>query len=225
METIRDKHYALESYLDYDTIVLANGAYPERSELRALITHALDSPQHYIACCDGAVNSLYAHTGQVPDLVVGDLDSVQAEIRALLGNKLVHIPEQDTNDLTKTITYINQTLGKRRILLLGATGKREDHTLGNISLLPGYSSLVEDLVLLTDTGYFRLISEPCSLAVRLGTQLSFFCFSPEPISVQGVQWPIKHQSLPQLWCGTLNRASSDCVHVETLSPMLVFIAN
>lgn len=225
MNLPKRKHYTHEEYLEYATIVLANGAYPQQSKLRSLLCKAIDSEQHFVACCDGAVNNLYLHTQQVPDLVVGDLDSVGPELRALLGDKLVHIAEQETNDLSKTIRYIHQTQGKQRIVLLGATGKREDHTLGNISLLPSYAPLVEELVLLSDTGYFRLITSHCSLEVKVGTQLSFFAFGPEAISVRGVQWPIEQMSLPYLWSGTLNRACSERIEIDTTVPILVFIAN
>lgn len=47
--------------------------------------------------------------------------------------------------------------GFRRIDILGATGKREDHTLGNISLLFDYMRQGLDVTMQTDYGSFT----PC----------------------------------------------------------------
>ena len=48
--------------------------------------------------------------------------------------------DQETNDLTKAVNYV-KTLGFREVLILGATGRREDHTLGNISLLAQFKGM------------------------------------------------------------------------------------
>ena len=50
---------------------------------------------------------------------------------------LHRISDQETNDQTKAVNFL-LAQGKRRIAIIGATGNREDHTLGNISLLSDY---------------------------------------------------------------------------------------
>lgn len=220
------KHYPAKEYNHYDTIVLANGAFPQSSEALTLLQRWLCREHNdFLACCDGAVNSLMDYCHNLPDVVVGDLDSLSQELRMQLEDRLVHIAEQESNDLSKTINYLCQDLGRRRIIILGATGKREDHTLGNLSLLPSYASIVDELVLITDTGYFRLVKEPCTLEVQRGGQLSFFSFDAQPISVRGVQWSLEHRILPYLWSGTLNRAQDNIITIEVYHPILVFVAH
>lgn len=219
------KHYPLLSHLDYDTLVLANGAYPKESTALSLIEAWAQAPEdRHLVCCDGAVNKLLSLQSVLPNKVVGDLDSISPQLRSLLGDRLIQVKEQESNDLSKTMRYIHSTLGLRSIVLLGATGEREDHTLGNLSLLPSYAPLVEELVLMTDTGYFRLITEASTMEVVPGSQISFFNFERSPISVRGVHWALEQHILPYLWSGTLNRANSSTIYIEAPNPILVFVA-
>lgn len=220
------KHYPQKEYNQYDTIVLANGAFPSSQEaLTYLQRWQTGVHSDFLACCDGAVNSLIDYCNSLPDIVIGDLDSLSHELRGALHNRLIHISEQETNDLSKTINYLSRELGRRRIILLGATGKREDHTLGNLALLPSYAELLDELVVLTDTGYFRLIKESCTIEIERETEVSFFSFEPKVITVKGVYWEIDDYSLPYLWSGTLNRACESTITVKTQHPILIFIAH
>ena len=70
----------------------------------------------------------------MPDIIIGDGDSLCPEYRELYASLVHHNPDQETNDQTKAVHYL-YARGMRRIAIVGATGKREDHTIGNISLL------------------------------------------------------------------------------------------
>lgn len=218
------KHYSLDDYQAYEAIVLANGEFPKSEAVLKYIERWASGWGYFLACCDGAVNKLLRYTDKLPDLVVGDLDSIEPRTKDRLGHRLVHISEQDTNDLSKTITHLSQELGYKRIIILGATGGREDHTLGNLALLPCYAGLVDELVLLTDTGYFRLIKAASSIEVGIGTQVSVFSFDGKPLTLRGVHWPLEGYSLPQLWSGTLNRADEATISLIPSSPTLLFVA-
>lgn len=207
------------------TLVLANGAFPECPIALELIDRWAKGDRAYrLISCDGAVNKLYAHTGLLPDLVVGDLDSIASELRQQLSERLRHFSDRDTNDLTKTITFVSRRLGLRDISLLGASGGREDHLLGNISLLSGYAPLVDELVMLTDEGHFRLLTQSSSLEAEVGQQVSLFDFVGGAITTQGLHWPLVSYRLPHIWSGTLNRADAPIISVEIESPVLVFLA-
>lgn len=220
------KHYPLNSHLGYPSIVLANGEFPRGEAPLALIDRWAGGGEGYhLACCDGAVNKLLAYTDRLPDCVVGDLDSISPQLKARLGDRLIHIAEQESNDLSKTINYLSRHLGHRQLTLLAATGQREDHSLANIALLPMYAGLVEELVLLTDYGYFRLVQQPCTMELPVGTQISFFNFEQSPLTVRGVHWALDKHCLPYLWSGTLNRTDEATIHIEPSNPILVYIAN
>lgn len=209
------------------TLVLANGAFPKCPISLELIERwRKGEDQGYsLISCDGAVNKLYQHTGLLPDLAVGDLDSISSELRERLTERLHHFTDQDTNDLTKTMTFVSRNLGLREVSLLGASGGREDHLLGNISLLSDYASLVDELVMLTDEGYFRLLRESASLEVEVGQQISLFDFIGGAITTHGLHWSLEGYVLPHIWSGTLNRADKSLITLEIETPILVFVAN
>lgn len=221
------KHYPLytKETLPRD-LVLANGAFPTAPTPLALLDRwSLNQEGYTLTCCDGAVNKLRRYTSILPDAVVGDLDSVSPALRALLGERVHRFPDQDTNDLTKTMHFLHNTRGARAITLLGASGGREDHLLANLALLPSYATLTEELIMLTDEGYFILLSEPSEVEVTIGQQVSIFNFSQTPVSLSGVRWPLRGDVLPQLWSGSLNCAEEDVIRVETHSPILLYLAN
>ena len=114
-----------------EAVVLANGEYPTAPLPLQILA---DAP--YVVCCDGGADE-YIRNGHTPNLIIGDGDSISEENRKKYGHLLHRIAEQETNDQTKAVNYL-LSQGKRRIAIVGATGKREDHTLGNISLLMDY---------------------------------------------------------------------------------------
>ena len=79
--------------------------------------------------------------------------------------------------------------------------------------------------MLTDEGYFLLITEPSTIDVLIGQKVSIFNFQRTPISFGGVRWPLVETTLPALWCGSLNCAIENQITVHTTSPILIFLAN
>ena len=127
---------------EVEAVVLANGEYPTAS----LPLHILESAP-YVVCCDGGADE-YIRQGHIPNLIIGDGDSICEENRRKYGHLLHCISEQETNDQTKAVSYL-LSQGKRRIAIVGATGRREDHTLGNISLLMDYMRAGADVLIQT----------------------------------------------------------------------------
>lgn len=134
---------------EVEAVVLANGEYPTAS----LPLHILESAP-YVVCCDGGADE-YIRQGHIPNLIIGDGDSICEENRRKYGHLLHCISEQETNDQTKAVSYL-LSQGKRRIAIVGATGRREDHTLGNISLLMDYMRAGADVCTYTDYGVSSL---------------------------------------------------------------------
>ncbi len=207
-------------------IILANGAFPHSKDVLQFIDEWASGESAYrLICCDGAVNKLQAYTNVLPDAVVGDLDSVSPELKSLLADRLHHFPSQDINDLTKAMRYVTKSLKAKSVLLLGASGERDDHFLANIALLPTYVELVDDLIMLTDQGAFYLVKDEASFDVVIGQQVSVFNFSQSPITLKGVHWALEEAVLPELWCGTLNRADEPLISLKTTTPSLLYLAN
>ena len=137
----------------FDAVILANGTFPTHALPLGLLHQA-----KHVFCCDGAITELSRHTDIVPDAIVGDCDSLSPEMQQSYASIIHHVSEQDYNDLTKATRYALFALdnkSNRTFCYLGATGKREDHTLGNISLLAYYyQELGVQPFMVSDYGYF-----------------------------------------------------------------------
>lgn len=204
------------------TIVLAAGLFPKTERALALLRSA-----DFIACCDGAANSC-VQAGFVPDVIVGDGDSVNAEVRHRYADRIVRIAEQETNDLTKTVKHC-LALGRRDITILGATGLREDHSVANIALLMDYADLLpvtqgEDpaIRMVSDYGTFYPCRDQLRLEIEIGREISIFNFGASYFSATGLQYPL--YDFTRLWQGTLNVATRREVQIDARGKFLVYVA-
>ena len=202
------------------TIILANGSFPKATYLLQI----LDSAKQII-CCDGAVNKL-VDSGREPSLIIGDLDSVNPDIKERFSDRLICVKDQNTNDLTKAVNWcLSQSIDD--ILILGATGEREDHTIANIFLLSKYQDLLK-VRMLTDKGVFIPISETSVLDAFVGQQISIFSQTYDvEISSEGLKYPLHNLKLDACWMGTLNEAVSPQFKIsfEGKASVIVYLLN
>lgn len=206
----------VQSTLRADAVILAAGDFPTHPIPLGMLTKAADR----IICCDGAADRLLRE-GFTPLAVVGDGDSILPEARRRLSDRLHIESEQDTNDLSKAVRYaVSQ--GMRRLTILGATGRREDHTLGNISLLADYQARGLDVEMWTDYGVFTPATGCQTFASRAGQQLSVFCLDDAPLTLRDVRWPLEGRRITRWWQASLNEALTDTFRIETRGRIIVF---
>nr|MCR5193432.1 thiamine diphosphokinase [Bacteroidales bacterium] len=195
---------------------LANGPFPKRREALMAIKQS-----NLLICCDGAYmrlieSDIFANAKQIPEVhVVGDGDSLSSALRDDPPFATTFAPwssDQECNDLTKAVLY-SIKLGVGRIVILGATGLREDHTLGNISLLAHYSTMKTlegnplEVRMYSDHGYFTPLHATATLSSFPRQQVSLFSLTPGlPVSVEGLRYPIERRVFSQLWEATLNES-------------------
>jgi len=187
---------------NFKTVILANGNFPcHKIPLEFL------SSAEQIICCDGAVENLLK-AGFKPDFIIGDLDSISDEIKNQFASILIYQAEQETNDLTKAFHFCLEN-NRTEITILGASGKREDHTLGNLSLLMDYAEKGK-VQMLTDNGIFIPLLETSTLESYPGEQISIISLFPETMfTFQNLLYPVKDRKLTSWWQGTLNEAKSN----------------
>ena len=189
---------------EFDVVIVANGQFPTHEIPLGILRKA-----RYVVACDGAITSLQK-VGIKANVVIGDGDSVPEELRHLL----IQISEQDDNDLTKATRYcINHlkhqpstfTLSPLKIAYLGATGLREDHTLGNIGLLMRYyREMGVEGMMFTDHGFFTPAYGNKTFISKPGQQVSIFNFGCKRLMSEGLRW--NSYAYDQWWQGTLNEA-------------------
>ena len=200
--------------------ILANGTFPRRDEALQALLQA-----NIVVCCDGAYNKLvdsqlFSRAVSIPQVyVVGDGDSLGAAATPFPATFIDKYKDQDTNDLTKAVRYA-LSLGVERLVILGATGLREDHTLGNISLLASYAQMPTvsgkplTVRMYTDYGFFTPVTDSVTLASFPRQQVSLFSLDPDIyVSVSGLKYPIEHRCLRYWWEATLNEAIGDSFSV------------
>ena len=110
--------------------------------------------------------------------------------------------------------------GIKRIVLVGATGKREDHTLGNISLLMEYQQMRTEVVMLTDYGFFIPATGDKVFAGFPRQQVSVFNFGAEQLRSEGLKYPI--YDFHSLWQGTLNEVEHSSFRISAKGNYLVY---
>lgn len=204
-----NEHYIPEA------VILANGEYPSHELPLKLLKEA-----EFVVCCDGAANE-YISRGHTPDVIIGDGDSLSPENKIRFSGIVHHIADQETNDQTKAIRFL-QEKGFRRIAILGATGKREDHTLGNISLLIDYMRSGMEVRTFTDYGVFMPIEGTQTFASHPGQQVSIINFGAKGLKGEGLVYPLS--DFTNWWQGTLNEATADHFSIHCEGEYLLFIA-
>ncbi len=200
------------------TVILADGTFPVQPQPLAALRHAAR-----VVCCDGAALKLQA-IGMEPAAVVGDMDSLPAAVRRAFADRAIHDPGQEDNDLSKAFRYcLSQNW--RHLVVLGATGLREDHTLANISLLADFARDAR-VTMLTDTGEFRPLLKSGRVVCRPGQAVSVFSFDPATaITSRGLKYPLRRLRLSRWWQAALNEANGKGFELRfTGGPLLVYLA-
>ena len=182
-----------------DVVVVCNGQFPTHEIPLAILRQAKT-----IICCDGAILKLSA-VGIRPTVIVGDLDSITKEVKETYSDIIFHNPDQETNDLTKSMLWAKQQ-GFHDVTILGATGLREDHAIANISLLAEYERQGFTVRMVSDFGVFTPISQTHSFSSFKGQKVSIFSLQPDvSIRSENLKYSFD-RPLPSWWCGTLNES-------------------
>lgn len=198
----------------FEAVIVAGGDYPTAPQPLEVLHNA-----PFVVCCDGAADR-YIATGHVPDAIVGDGDSISAYNRTKYASRLHIVAEQETNDQTKAVNFL---LGKeiRHIAIVGATGRREDHTIGNISLLIEYARAGAQVRSFTDHGVFIPCNGDTTLKCRKGQQVSIFSITAKKLSAEGLLYPIYDFS--NWWQGTLNECTGEQFTIYSEGEYLLFV--
>lgn len=199
----------------YEVVILAAGDYPTAGKALRLLQTA-----DRVVCCDSAAADFIRREGRYPWRIVGDCDSLPADLCQRYADIIVHEREQETNDLSKAIRFVRSE-GFNRIAIVGATGKREDHTLGNISLLIDYMRMGLEVSMLTDYGCFHPCHDSFSAELPLGTQVSIFSFGATGFRGNGLRYPL--HDFTNWWQGTLNETVQPNIDITAQGDFLVYV--
>ena len=206
-------------------VILANGAFPTEPYPLFL----LDSAEG-VVCCDGALERWLQHNPNArPLAVVGDMDSLPQALREQFSAQVVAVAEQDDNDLTKALRWVLQEHPEaEEIVILGATGLREDHTVGNLGLLMDYPRQFNlegrRLTMVSDFGTAFAVTDSCDLHLGEGRRVSLFSADNSlKISSEGLEWPTDGVVFDAWWKATLNRTVAPIVSLHFSHPSAALV--
>lgn len=135
----------------------------------------------------------------LPDMIIGDFDSVSAGTLAYFKEKAGICWKQlnPVKDDTDTEFAIRQAilLGTEEITILGATGSRLDHVLGNIALLGiGLKEHVA-MQLVDANNRIRMVDQPVKLlkAEQFGSYISLIPYAGDVkgVTLKGFLYPLE----------------------------------
>lgn len=206
--------------------ILAAGTFPTHAVPLAALREA-----ELVVCCDSAYANYAQWVAATPPpagqevIAIGDGDSIPPDLKASLGSRFIWVQEQEYNDLTKAMRYVMATEPSARVRIVGATGLREDHTLGNLSLIAYYDEQwpQANVEMLTDYGRLCHVHGFRTFNTFAGQQISLISLTPSmPVSTHGLHWELQGRCLQWWWECTLNRPDASEFSIETEGSLLLF---
>lgn len=193
------------------SIILANGRSPKKS----LITKLQRLGYNYLICADGGANTAYKMK-LVPDLIIGDLDSISETTYKFYEKKctIKKITRQNDTDVEKALKYAISKKHKE-VLLIGATGDRLDHSFCNLGIVLKFFNKLsikvihENTILTAVKGKYDIFTIP-------GEFLSLYGFDNKTkFFSKGLKYPLKNISLKfGERESTSNQSISEIVHLN-----------
>jgi thiamine pyrophosphokinase len=189
-------------------VILCDGDIPQKQ----VIECDLSDTDLFIAADGGA--SRAKELGFQPDVIIGDLDSY-----TVIGNEkalLIQDEDQETNDLEKALSYAKKK-SATSVTVFGATGKRLDHTLKNLSVLLQFDSRFDSVIFIDDYAELKVIHSPFRESFEIGTIISLFPLSGkvEGITTTGLKYPLNNEALENgIRDGSSNEAVEKTVEIE-----------
>ena len=175
-------------------IIIANGNLSDYDFSKRII-----HKHNFIICADGGAKHLY-HMGICPQVVLGDFDSIDADIKNYFINKnveFIRFPvHKDYTDTELAVEYAIEN-GATEITFMGVMGHRMDHTLANITML---TSLVDKGIkaeIVDEHNHIIATKNSLDIDGSPGDLLSIIPLSEkvENISIEGLEYPLKNATI------------------------------
>lgn len=216
--------------MEKDIVIICDGTFPKQEYPKYLIRNA-----DFIICCDGALTKFLKNSKKIfgeerlPDLVIGDMDTLSSAMQKKYSDIIVRESEQEHNDQTKAVRWALSNIDNiGTIHILGATGGRADHTIGNLSLLMEYTRMFDleglNIEAVSDEGTIFPINDTIEFDCGQGREISIF--SPDStlrIKSEGLMYKTDDVVFDNWWKATLNKASQDNVRLEFSHPSIALI--
>ena len=168
--------------------------------------HSIDKT--LVIACDSGFESCQL-IGVSPDIIVGDFDSVSDEGFSDIeksGAEIVKLNpiKDDTDTEAALLIAFKRTKDIDEIYILGGTGARIDHTLGNINLLGLGLKHDREVILVDDRNYIQMLAPGWTLELekdgkygQFGKYVSVFPYGgiASGVTMKGFKYPLHRATL------------------------------
>tara|TARA_B100000902_G_scaffold372174_2_gene398930 strand:+ start:148 stop:810 length:663 start_codon:yes stop_codon:yes gene_type:complete len=172
-------------------VIIGNGDPPSASLFLDVM-----STLPMLICADGGLRTVLKY-GIEPDVVIGDLDSVEiSDLDRIPTEKIFKVDADNTStDLQKAIKHAIR-LDFEFATLLGFTGGRSDHVLWNLGLLRTFGEVI-NLRMLDDHGETRLVKGTTTFRAKMGQKVSLTPIDAPVTGIvtRGLRFPLCNESL------------------------------
>ncbi|MEA1967221.1 MAG: thiamine diphosphokinase [Thermodesulfobacteriota bacterium] len=170
-------------------IIVANGTIKKDDYFRKMLNKA-----DMIVCADGGAKHL-ERMEIIPDIVIGDLDSMDQYAEIFVKKNRVriikHPPKKNASDTELAALWAIENQASD-ITIIGATGTRLDHSLANIFLMRKIALTGISCRIIDDNNEIYLVSESLTLKGSPGDLLSIIPVTEKVtgLTVKGVEYPL-----------------------------------
>jgi thiamine pyrophosphokinase len=171
-----------------------------------------------IVSADGALNNcLYMHLA--PDIIIGDMDSICEDDKKILKisnpkTAFIKSPaEKDESDTQLALEYLVES-NVKNIILIGALGKRMDHSLANLLNISSDKLKDAEIKIIDECYEYSILRKSSEIRGIVGNNLSIFSLTPWTyfINTDGLKYKLQEEKL--LFCPI--RGLSNIMEKETV---------
>jgi len=169
--------------------------------------------------CTDAAGHPYDHLPRLPEVVIGDFDSLAGRILdSSQGTRFLQVEDQYTTDSEKALIFAADQ-GMEEAILLGAVGGRLDHTLHNCQLLERFADQLRICLAGPEADWVRLSTgakESWHLPTGTGFSLSPILGPVTGVTLDGAAYPLLGEDLQPGGMATLS-------NIVLVSPLLISV--
>ena len=193
-------------------VILANGTFPNHDKCLNIIKN-----EKILICTDGSANQMNCLTKK-PTYIIGDLDSIDKS--KTFDCKIIHDKSQDNTDLEKAIEWIYSE-GYRDVIILGATGMREDMSLINQFLVFKYFKKI-NITIVTDHFTISCMEGEREIDSFENQLVSLIPENRATVSSKGLQFELDKTNVTIDGKNVSNRSKKDIFKIVSSEKLLVF---
>lgn len=197
------------------SVTLLGGGSAQESDLRESLDFA-----PVLVCADGGANHAAAW-GIRPAGIIGDMDSLSADLRTgtdapLAGVPVMEVDDQNTTDFEKCLTVVQASL----VIGVGFLGKRLDHQLAALNGLCKHPQ--RSVVLVGEQDVVFRAPPVFSVDLPVDTRVSLHPWTGATARSDGLRWPVEGLDFqPDGQIGSSNAATGGEMRLETISGHLL----